>query len=805
MPKGFTYDEATRTITLSPYPGTNNVANGAQDYLGSGLAPGASRSVTLQFKIDDNIEEDGVNFKSYTRYKNSDYIWQNQITAKGSVKTLETVDIGEDQKIYIDTKSPAAPKVDEINTSAKVIKVTPPTDPDVKTIDVTITGKDGTTTTVTVTKDENNVWKTPEGTNVTVTDGKLQISIPSTVNLVAGENKISAIAKDHVNNASVPGTANVTNSAPTVEVPKTLETYTRGTKVNVTKGVTVKDTEDDTDKNDAKKTSVKYVITAPDNTTVTYIKKGDGSVVKVENGVETAVAETELTQFSPTTLGEYTVTVTPTDSDGLEGKAASYKFNVTNPAVVANDKILVANKDALTSAEKDILKAAIKDKNVYVRDNEIVVANNGDTTVTQNGKTTKFTQDQTVEQLADPVKTTVKAPSSLTVDEKAAVKAQVRAIANLPTTVTDNNIVVNADGSAVITIPAKGNVPSYTIEVPATKTVQQLGDPIKTVVKDASALTEGEKAAVKAQVEKSENFPAGATVVVDKTGKATITVPAKGNVPSYTIEIPATKTVQQLGDPIKTVVKDASALTEGEKAAVKAQVEKSENFPAGATVVVDKTGKATITVPAKGNIPSYTIEVPATKTVQQLGDPIKTVVKDVSALTEGEKAAVKAQVEKSENFPAGATVVVDKTGKATITVPAKGNIPSYTIEVPATKTVQQLGDPIKTVVKDASALTEGEKAAVKAQVEKSENFPAGATVVVDKTGKATITVPDKEGVPGYTIEVPATKTVQQLGDPIKTVVKDASALTEGEKAAVKAQVEKSENFPAGATVVVDKT
>ncbi|MCS4487308.1 LPXTG cell wall anchor domain-containing protein, partial [Staphylococcus americanisciuri] len=219
--------------------------------------------------------------------------------------------------------------------------------------------------------------------------------------------------------------------------------------------------------------------------------------------------------------------------------------------------------------------------------------------------------------------------------------------------------------------------------------------------------------------------------------------------------------------PIKTVVKDASALTEGEKAAVKAQVEKSENFPAGATVVVDKTGKATITVPDKEGVPGYTIEVPAFKTVIAVANPAKTYVKDPQNLTSTEKEEVKKKVkEKNPDLPEKTEITVGKDGTVTIKVLGQ------TTSVELIDTVVGVKVPDKTVVKDPQNLTPAEKEEVKKKVkEKNPDLPEKTEITVGKDGTVTIKVP------GQDASIELTDTVVSVKLPGKIVDKNPESWT----------------------------
>ena len=97
-----------------------------------------------------------------------------------------------------DTTAPAAPTVTANNDGS--VDITPPTDPDTKSVDVTYTPEGATEPkTVTVTKDGNGKWKTDDS-NLTVDPDSGKITIPA--NKVADGTEVTAKAKDGSNNVS---------------------------------------------------------------------------------------------------------------------------------------------------------------------------------------------------------------------------------------------------------------------------------------------------------------------------------------------------------------------------------------------------------------------------------------------------------------------------------------------------------------------------------------------------------------------------------------------------------------------------
>ena len=183
----------------------------------------------------------------------------------------------------------------------------------------------------------------------------------------------------------------------------------------------------------------------------------------------------------------------------------------------------------------------------------------------------------------------------------------------------------------------------------------------KVPAKNASQLSPTEKAAVKEKVAKANE---GKTIGEPSAdGTVTVTDPTTG----ISHEIPGSKLVNQDFEPSvptdKVPVKDKSHLTPEEKKQVADNV-KGKN--PGKEVTVSDDGTATVTDPTTGI--SHTI--PGTDLVNQDFEPVKPTekvpVKDLNNLSKDEQDKVKESVEKANP---GKTVVVEPTGKVTITDP----------------------------------------------------------------------------------------------------------------------------------------
>ena len=520
-------------------------------------------------------------------------------------------------------------------------------------------------------------------------------------------------------------------------------------------------------------------------------------------------------------------------SDLVKSAEDVTKPNAGNDIVKPADKTVAANPEKLADAEKKAIAAKVKEVNPGAT---VVVDDKGNATVTTpEGKTAvipatdlvKSTEDATKPNAGNDVvkpadKTAVANKDVLTPEEKKAIEDKVKAVNPGATVVVDDK------GNATVTTPE-----GKTAVIPATDLVKSAEDATKpnagndvvkpadkTLVKDPARLTDEEKAVIAAKV---KEVNPGATVVIDDKGNATVTTPE-----GKTAVIPRKDLVKTERDAAKpnagndivkpadkTLVKDPAKLTDEEKAAIAAKV---KEVNPGATVVIDDKGNATVTTPE-----GKTAVIPATDLVKSAEDATKpnagndivkpadkTLVKDPSALTDEEKAAIAAKV---KEVNPGATVVIDDKGNATVTTPE-----GKTAVIPRKDLVKTERDAAKpnagndivkpadkTLVKDPAKLTDEEKAAIAAKV---KEVNPGATVVVDDKGNATVTTPE-----GKIAVIPATDLVKSEADlgkenagndintpTARTAVANKDALTDAEKEAVKKAVEA---VNPGATVVVD--
>ena len=522
------------------------------------------------------------------------------------------------------------------------------------------------------------------------------------------------------------------------------------------------------------------------------------------------------------------------------------------------DKVVVADPNADLSASKDVIKAAVEAVNPGAA---VVVDDKGNATVTtKDGKTVVIPKADLVKTEADketakagnsinkPVDKLIANKDALTPENIAAIKAKVEAVN------PDATVVVDEKGNATVTTPegqtatipvaelvkteadketakAGNNVNKPADKVSATK--EDLADPTK---KDT--VVEKIKAAIKAV------NPEGTTVVVDDKGNATVTVTETNEDGTKTyktatipvedlLKNPADKDKANAGNKVNTPATKVVVTSPDNKAAdedkIKAEILKVNP---GATVVFDTAGNATVTTKdgAVATIPASDLAKDAAdleKADKQddVKKPVdKTIVKHPDKLTQTEKDAIKAAVEKvNPSDPANpTTVVVDNHGNATVTTPD-----GKTKVIPASELVKtqdqadganagnNVNKPADRVSAKPADLEGADKEALKGKIAdaiKAVN-PEGTKVFVDDKGNATVTTPEGKTA---TIPVedllkdPADKDKANAGNKVNTPAdkvildKDIAALSPEELAKLKEKIaDKVKAINPDATVVVD--
>ena len=457
-------------------------------------------------------------------------------------------------------------------------------------------------------------------------------------------------------------------------------------------------------------------------------------------------------------------------STDMLNAAAVFTIKVINPAITP-----VMNINKLTEFEKNKVKEAIKKVNPAATN--ITVNNNGTAIITfiggsiatlESNKTIKTADAKGIQAPAKAVP--VNNPSELTEDEKAAVKAAVKA-AN-----PGVEVEVAANGEATVTFPdgstakvkPEQTVKEASVAPEVSGTINIPGN--KVPVGNKENLTPEEIAKVKEEVEKVNS---GKTVAVDAKGNATVTNPNTNLV----LVIPAEQLVKQKEQSqptptpspitpsdkfevkvptVKVPVADAKNLTPVEQTEVKIKVEESNP---GKTVVVDAQGNATVTDPNDSTATPATIpgdNLVVEKEKPEEAKPAILIVVNVPGnkvpignkenLTPEEIAKVKEEVEKVNP---GKTVVVDAKGNARLTdqntgkvvvIPGESLVEQKATPLPTPKQSESIKTPSLTIVENPRNLTSDEKEKVKKAV-KAAN-PTATNVEVGEEGTATVTFPD---------------------------------------------------------------
>ena len=529
-------------------------------------------------------------------------------------------------------------------------------------------------------------------------------------------------------------------------------------------------------------------------------------------------------------------------------KAGNY---INNPA----DRVRVGNKESLQPEEIAKIKAAVEAVNPGAT---VVVDEKGNATVTTpvaqgvEAKTATIPVSELVKldgdkdavsggnQVNTPADRVVleKAIADLTPDEltklKEDITAKVKAV-NPDKDGKATTVVIDEKGNATVTTPD-----GKTATIPAADLVKaktDLADPTKqdavnkpadkVVVADPNADLSASKDAIKAAV---EAVNPGATVVVDEKGNATVTtkdgktvVIPKADLVKTEADKDTAKAGNSINKPVDKLIANKDALTPENIAAIKAKV---EAVNPDATVVVDAKGNATVTTPEgqTATIPvTDLVKTEADKETAKAGNNVNKPADKVAAAKEdladpAKKDDVVGKIKAAilKVNPEGTKVVVDEKGNATVSTP-DGKTATIPVEDllknPADKDKANAGNKVNTPATKVVVTSPDNKAAdeekIKAEILKVN---PGATVVFDTAGNATVTTKD-----GAVATIPASDLAKDAADlekadkqddvkkPVdKTIVKHPDKLTQTEKDAIKAAVEKvnPSTDPANPTTVV---
>ena len=347
------YDETTRTLRLKFNAGDSDPAKNGTRTFGIDFTTAKNFKGTATFKVTAEIKEGFTDLQGNRVLENTGVVnpnspYRNTFNALGNT---DNPDYYYNKTIYIDTVKPVAPTVEPVHTDSingektdknqvKELLVSLPTeknteltneererkdiadndanngtnrnaDTEVKNIERAIGGLTSLKVTLPNTKTPITLTKKADGwyngaTKVEVRDGKLVVPVPAGTDLTEAnettnpDKRIKVTVLDKAGNESDPAYANVLNEAPTVAVEKT-DLYVYKTK--------------EADKwNNAK-----------------VLEKAKPSATDLEDdrdGVDSTkptIAVSDAGNLDTTTVGDYTVKVQSTDSEGKK----STETNVT--------------------------------------------------------------------------------------------------------------------------------------------------------------------------------------------------------------------------------------------------------------------------------------------------------------------------------------------------------------------------------------------------------------------------------------------------------------------------------------------
>ena len=494
-------------------------------------------------------------------------------------------------------------------------------------------------------------------------------------------------SKDEINAAKEAGIHKINEVQPEGSIASKFEPKVPENKVEVENPSKLSDKE-----REQIRQNIEGANTFPDGTTV-EVKPDGTAIITYKDGSSDTISKDKLA--IPAKKGTGTIA------------------SRTEPVIPG--KTQVGNTTKLTPEEQAAVKKAVEDANKFPAGTTVEVRPDGTVVITYPDKsvdtitgdklveksTKQTTPKVTTEAEKNPAQvpvapTPVENTHNLTPAEQSAVAVKVKAT-NPAATVTvskDGTATLTYSDGSVNTIPGTSLVVAKNTEKEvATQAAQNPAVvPTATEVGNAHSLTPVEQSAVVAKV-KAAN-PAATDVKVSKDGTATLTygdgsvntipgtslVVQKEEVPTQDQPTIAEKTkVIVPANPTK--VAEATRLTDEEKAAVKKAVVEANGFGSDVNVEVAGDGTATIifsdgsaiTIPGSQLVAQDPKAQDSNKTDAEkttVKAPTQRVdVKDITHLTDEEKAAVKKAIEAANNFPAGTTVEVAGDGTATITFP----------------------------------------------------------------------------------------------------------------------------------------
>lgn len=458
--------------------------------------------------------------------------------------------------------------------------------------------------------------------------------------------------------------------------------------------------------------------------------------------------------------------------------------------------------------------------------------------------------------------------NNLTETEKQQVVDAIYAHNNLP---EGTMVTVLADGDANITfsdgsgavIFGRDLVVKATKQVPTNAPQQELPTleiskvvtislpTTKLEVTNVNSLSLSERQQVLQLIQATNKLPEKTTITVGSNADVTITFADKSQTHiSGTRLVKAKKVVTLLNQTAviklpntKINVKDVKQLSDAEKQQVKATlISLNKQLPPNTVITVANNGdvkfiftdNSTISISGAALVQKAEVKVPTssptvTKPTITIADLIKVTfpetkveVKNVAALTNSEKNAVKTSIQQNNTFPEGTMIKVDADATSVIQYSDQSQT-----KIPGNRLVVGLPHvqaPTKTVVNNPTQLTQPEKQEIVDKVIAANNLPTNTAVFVTNSGKAVVIAPTIDTSTTFNSEV-MVQTLPQAMRPmlrnespyamastisinipknIDVKVSDRDKLTDKEIKIIIKKLFESNDFPEGTKIRVNK-
>lgn len=736
-----------------------------------------------------------------------------------------------------------APKINAAKDGSVTVK---PADENAKEIVVTYTPAGSETdTTLTATK-TNGKWKLPDGTdkNITVDENTGEITLPA--NKVKNGEEVKAVAKDgskESETATVNASDTTAPGAPTVASKDdgAIEITPPGDDDTNSITIAYKDQAGNPQTLVATKENGEWKLPEGTDTSI-KIDKTTGAVTlpkdKIKAG-EKVTAKAKDANDNESVAGEATpvnkvdlkAEVDKNNDDAIKN-SDKYK-NADQTKKDAYDKALkdaqdVINNPKATQDEVDKAKQALENARnaldgqatpdttkpaaptVKANDDgsvEITPAANDDNT--KSIEVTYIPEGKTEPIIIKAKKDgntwkfdTADAPEGLEIDS-----------ATGKITIPANKVKDSSDVSAVAKNEAGDK--SSTPVTAKTKSTADITDPTKPTDKikvgNKNGLTDEEKGKVKTAIETAnqDKFPKGTKVVVDNTGKATITYPDGSTDTIEASELveekaEADKTQADKFDPKKPTEKvkvtDPTNLNDGEKTKVKEAIENANKDGEGNStfpkpteqgqnptkVEVDEKGNATITYPDNS-----TDKIKGSDLVELDKKPLEDEVNKETTTKASDKYN-NAEQDKKTAYDEALRKAKEVLNNPNATKEEVDNAKTALVNAEkaldgTTKPAGELNDPAKVAVKNPASLTDDEKAAIKKAVKDANPGLTDDQIKVNDDGSVTVT---KQGEDPKTIAKGKTVSTD-VNVPAITEVDNTSSLSPDEKTKVTDAVKKA--------------